>query len=261
MATLAQFRLALLKVSEKDIESDTGLSGALRLRKEDEFEIDYAPFEHIQSKAKIVIVGITPGAQQARNALKKAREVLLSGGTELEAIKSAKVFASFSGPMRSNLVAMLDYVGVPNLLGIDSSAALWTDRSELVHFTSVLRYPVYFKKRNYSGVPSMVNISALTWMLRSFLGQETKELPNALWVPLGPAATTGINWAVEKGLLDHNQVLWGLPHPSGANGERIAYFLKRKRRNELSSKTSPEKIDLAREHIISQIASMSLAAQ
>ena len=37
-----------------------------------------------------------------------------------------------------------------------------------------------------------------------------------------------------------------IPHPSGANAERIAYFLGQKPRDRLSAKTDPTRIDAAR---------------
>lgn len=39
------------------------------------------------------------------------------------------------------------------------------------------------------------------------------------------------------------RILDGLPHPSGANAERISYFLGKKAREVLSHKTNPKKID------------------
>lgn len=257
MTFLMQFRDALLSASESDIEKDPGLGGRLRLHQEGKFTIDYAPFEYVEANARIVIVGITPGSQQASNALKRARQSLLDKHDEFEAIKSAKVFASFSGPMRSNLIAMLDHIGIQRLLGINSTAALWAEKSKLVHFTSALRNPVYFNGKNYSGTPSMTRVPALTQMLEIFLGQEAKELSKAIWIPLGPAASAGVEWIVKKGFLGRGQILLGLPHPSPLNGERIAYFLQRKAREKLSSKTSSEKIDIARTNILSQIASMA----
>jgi len=48
-------------------------------------------------------------------------------------------------------------------------------------------------------------------------------------------------------------ILAGMPHPSGANGERISYFLGRKDRDKLSSKTNPDKIDHAKEALLEKI--------
>lgn len=256
MKSLTNFKTAILASSEREIERDSGLGGQLQLLKDGRFSVDYAPFEYVQPKARIVIAGITPGSLQAKNALKKARQVLLRGGSEAEAIKLAKVFASFSGPMRINLVAMLDHIGVHRFLGIPSTDQLWSDQNELAHFTSVLRNPVYYDNKNYSGTPPMDRHPVLTGMLDTLLCQEASTLPHALWVPLGPAASTGLEWIVKKGILRTENVLWGLPHPSGANGERIAYFLQRKNRGDLSTKTAPDRIDQGREKLTSQVAAL-----
>lgn len=114
----------------------------------------YSPFDYINTQAKIVIVGITPGTQQATNALIKAHDVLLSGGSAHQAKFEAKVFASFSGTMRGNLIEMLDYIGIHRVLNIASTNELFDDTSNLAHFTSVLRYPVLFNGKNYNGTPS-----------------------------------------------------------------------------------------------------------
>jgi hypothetical protein len=49
-------------------------------------------------------------------------------------------------------------------------------------------------------------------------------------------------------------VLAGLPHPSGANAERISYFLGRKSKEALSSKTNATKIDEAKLVLLKQLA-------
>ncbi|WP_303045736.1 hypothetical protein [Turicimonas muris] len=40
-----------------------------------------------------------------------------------------------------------------------------------------------------------------------------------------------------------------IPHPSGANAERIAYFLGKKKKEDLSAKTNPDKIDTEKHEI------------
>jgi hypothetical protein len=81
-------------------------------------------------------------------------------------------------------------------------------------------------------------------------------LPDAVWVPLGPKATEGVDWLVRNGVLNAARVLNGLPHPSGANAERIAYFLGRKARDALSFKTDATALNYARERLIGQIAAL-----
>lgn len=63
---------------------------------------------------------------------------------------------------------------------------------------------------------------------------------------------------MKEGALASDVVLDGLPHPSGANAERIAYFLGRKAREALSPKTSPAGLDAARDRLRAQVAALPL---
>jgi hypothetical protein len=253
---LFHYSNSIIGASEFELRSDPTLNGRLVLASEGALSISYAPFDYITPLAKVVIVGITPGAQQAANALTEARRQLLAGGTAEAALKAAKVFASFSGPMRTNLVAMLDYIGLNKWIGINSCSNLWSNSAELVHFTSALRYPVFVGGKNYSGNPSMSRTTILRDLVITRLGEEAAMLTDAIWVPLGPKAEEGLNLLTTANLVPKERVLAGLPHPSGANAERIAYFLDRKPREQLSAKTSADAIDRARERLANQIAQL-----
>ena len=54
-----------------------------------------------------------------------------------------------------------------------------------------------------------------------------------------------------------DRILDGLPHPSGANAERIAYFLGRKNKDALSVKTNAEKLDHAKSSMIRKIQALN----
>ena len=254
-----RFRSVILAASEAEIRSDPTLGGRLTIVREASVEVAYAPFDHVNPMARVVIVGITPGAQQASNALLSARAAALRGLSDEDALAEAKTFASFSGPMRTNLVDMLDRVGVAGHAGLRSCASLWAEDSGLVHFTSALRYPVFVNGANYSGNPSMTKTRVLQEVLREHLASEAAALPNAIWIPLGPKAAEGLGEVVRMGKLDPARVLEGLPHPSGANAERIAYFLGRKTREKLSTKTAAAAIDAARDRIVAQVRALAAA--
>jgi len=206
----------------------------------------YAPFDHVNPTARIAIVGLTPGLQQARNALSAARAALRRGASVNDAAAEAKVFASFSGPMRANLVAMLDRIGVARRLGVASTASLWGERADLIHFTSALRYPVFIDGENWSGQPDALRVPLMRDWLLTYLGEELRSLQGALLVPLGPKVSAMLAYLASQGVVDRSRILDGLPHPSGANAERIAYFLGQKPRDRLSAKTNPERLDAAR---------------
>jgi hypothetical protein len=69
----------------------TGMAGGKRI------DIAYAPLDHVNVDARIVVVGLTPGRQQMRNALMEARRCLRARRSDGDALAAAKVFASFSG--------------------------------------------------------------------------------------------------------------------------------------------------------------------
>jgi hypothetical protein len=259
MATelFSQFAPVIGSMSHDELEREIQNPARLLLERagvgQKMLEIAYAPFDFVNLDARIVIVGLTPGRQQMRNALHEARR-LLSTGASLETVaQGAKVFASFSGPMRNNLVHLLDNIGVARLLGLSTTGSLWNGNARFVHFTSALRYPVFLNSANYSGSPDILNTPLLAAQLRRWFAAEMKQLPNALFVPLGPKVGAALNRVAREIGINKNQVLSGLPHPSGANAERITYFLGRKSKSSLSSKTNPETLEAARETLLRQI--------
>jgi hypothetical protein len=68
-AELNRFADLLASVSEADLAADVTLGGRLVLTRSGELTVCYAPFDYIQRGARLVVVGITPGAKQAHNAL------------------------------------------------------------------------------------------------------------------------------------------------------------------------------------------------
>ncbi len=218
--------------------------------------VEYAPFDHFATDAELAIVGLTPGRVQAANALTSLKRELARGAPLDRALAIAKQTASFSGPMRANLIAMLDEVGLPEVFGRQSSSAFFDESEQLVHFTSSLRYPVYVAGENYSGNTSPLRHPLLRKMIETHLAEEAAALPRAVWVPLGKHAEAALLHLADGGVLDRSKVLTGLPHPSGANAERIAYFVGRKSRDQLSTKTNPDLIDDAKTQVLSQISGL-----
>lgn len=225
---------------------------SLRLETLQNLTVDYAPFDHVEKDAELVLVGLTPGRVQAANAIESMAVALRAGCSLEHALASAKRSASFSGPMRANLLALLDAIKVPALFG-RARAEEFFDGGTRVHFTSALRYPVYVDGRNYSGSPNPLRHPILTAMIERYLAAEMAQIKNAIWVPLGGHAETVLLHLSSRGQLDRTRILAGLPHPSGANAERIAYFLGRKSRETLSVKTNAAALDRARARLEIQI--------
>lgn len=219
-------------------------------------EMVYSPFDHMNPSARIVIVGLTPGLQQARNALAAARDALKKGASVETAAEQAKIYASFSGPMRTNLVRLLDHIGIARLLGVPSTAELWGQRTDLVHFTSALRYPVFVDGQNWSGQPDILRVPEMRGWLESYTGKELGLMRHALLVPLGPKVTEALAHLSRAGIIDAARVLNGLPHPSGANAERISCFLGDKPAALVSAKTNADSLLAARTKLIQQVSAL-----
>jgi hypothetical protein len=240
-----KFKTTIQHLSDAQISSGIW-PDELKISERGNLSVWYAPFDHVNASAKVILVGITPGRQQATNALVAARDALLRGKDDEEALRAAKLHASFSGPMRKNLVSMLDHIGLSRLLGISSCDSLWNANSDLAHFTSVLRYPVFKNHENYSGSPKISKTEFLKSAALRWTGEELSKVRNAWLVPLGGTVEDGLDVMIGAGLLDEGRVLKGVPHPSGANMERIKYFLGAKNRDALSSKVDAPSIDQAK---------------
>lgn len=218
--------------------------------------VAYAPFDHVARNARVAIVGITPGRVQATNALSAARSALDKRKSVPDALAEAKLTGSFSGPLRANLVAMLDAIGAADLLDVQTTAEMFRPGSQDVHFTSALRYPVLVGGQNYNGTPDMLRTPLLRRMVETHLAEEIRMLPDALWLPLGPRPETALLHLADQGLLDRKRILGGIPHPSGANAERVAVFLGRKPPELASRRTNSAKLLNAFKALAAQIAAL-----
>jgi len=235
-------------------------SPTMTIARDGALRVAYAPFDHIARNARIVIVGITPGRVQALNALLAARNVIERGGHVPEALAEATLTGSFSGPLRANLVAMLDAIGVAKTLGVETMAEVFRPGSQDVHFTSALRYPVSVNGQNYNGTPDMLKTPLLRRMVDTHLAEEARMLPDAIWLPLGPRPEAALRHLAGKGLLNRKRILSGLPHPSGANAERVTVFLGRKSPELASRQTNPAKLLSAFKALSAQIAGLKGAS-
>lgn len=252
----SRFAEAIQTVDLTAVDRPSLVPPAFLLDSEGTLEVRYIPFETVNAGARVVLVGLTPGFTQWRNALAEAQAQLRQGASAEQALMAAKRTGAFSGTLRPNLVALLDSIGLHQWLRVDSCRALFDQRANLLHSTSLLRHPVTKDALNYSGSPDPTRSPFLRKQIERYFAHEARLLANAVFVPLGPAAGAGLRWLVAEGVLRGDQIMEGLPHPSGANAERIAYFLGRKAAQDLSSKTNAVLLDRARAGLKSQVAKL-----
>lgn len=209
-----------------DFDKGSILNKKFELYNKNDMKIYYAPHnEIINKKAKIFIVGITPGWTQTCIAYKTAHEGLIKG-LDYERIKQeCKKNSRFAGSMRTNLIEMLDNLGLQKKLYIDSCSELFENEDELLHTTSMIPYPVFIKDKNYTGSnPKILDNEILESYLKKYFYKELEKLPNALIIPLGKAVEEVLEVIINKNIIKREQCLLGFPHPSGANGHRKKQF-------------------------------------
>ena len=251
------FAPVIRTLSASELEGAPSLFDKLQLEKRDDLAICYAPFEFVNEDARIVLVGITPGKQQMLNALREARHQLDLGRSDRDVLMAAKHVGGFSGEIRTHLVNLLDHIGIQHWLSISSCAELFGSSASLVQTASVLRNPVFFRRGDYNGTPKIVRNELLKEHLLSHFAKDIPALSKAVFIPLGKPVVDALAFLAEEGVLDPKRVLFGLPHPSPQNIERIKYFLGQKPRELLSVKTNPDKLDLARSEVIRQVQALA----
>lgn len=185
--------------------------------------IYYAPFEYINPNAKVVIAGITPGLYQMRQSFEAIRD--LADAPDEEALRAVKQRGSFSGPIRKNLVTMLDDLELHHHLGLPTTLDLFGEANHLVQNTAVLPYPVFYKGKNYNGSsPDMLKTDLFRSYVEGSFADEMAVLEDALILPMGINVRRAVETLVDKGIIAPERVVSGFPHPSGGNGHRHRIF-------------------------------------
>ena len=206
--------------AHKKINKSTIVSNKFLINRENNIKIYYAPFDYVNSKAKIMIVGITPGFQQMLQSFQ-----VINDGKSLKEVKDQ---SSFKGSMRTSLVKYLDELEVNKKLKIKSCESLFNKNSKYLHSTSLVKYPVFDKGKNYAGSNILKKKILLEFIEKNFL-QELKTLNKAIIIPLGNTVSSTIEYLNNKYDLKLACFLNGFPHPSGANVRKNIQFKENKR--------------------------------
>jgi hypothetical protein len=190
-------------------------------------DVYYAPFHNLNPNARLALLGLTPGWTQMEEAFRAARKGLSYGLDGQHLFEQIDRTGSFSGPMRKNLVEMLDGIGINALLGISSCLSLFDTLHHLVHFTSVVSAPIFKNGENYRGsAPPLLQVPKLKEWVVENLAIELASMPQAVIVPLGRVADAAIRFLKQNVISLDRRCLAGFPHPSGANGHRQQDFTR-----------------------------------
>jgi hypothetical protein len=216
-----RFRDAIVTLPTKDrYERADLLCARFHLFTENGLDVYYAPFHYMNRKARVVLIGLTPGWTQMERAFWAAKEGLTRNLDGEDLFRWISSTGSFSGPMRTLLIGMLDGIGLDRCLEVASCAELFSQANHLVHFTSAISAPVFKDGKNYTGNPSPLKVGTLRKFIINNLGQELRLLPDAVVVPLGKVAGEAVKFLESQRLIAFDRCLMDFPHPSGANGHR-----------------------------------------
>ena len=225
--TLYDYKDIIKKLPLKDkYTKEELLTEDFLLDKENNIEVYYAPHnEYINSEAKIFIIGITPGFQQMSTAIAMARKELEYNNNIEEMQYKCKVAGRFSGSLRKNIISMLDEIRLKNVLHLNSCSELFGKKDYLLHTVSLIPYPVFVKKQNYTGhTPKLIKSEFLMKYIYNNFINELRQLDDyrdVLLIPLGKAVEEVLDKLEKEGYIDNKQILRGFPHPSGANVNRL----------------------------------------
>ena len=195
-----KFTPIIQSLTQAELNGAPSLNERLRIVQDGQLEVCYVPFEHINTNARVVVVGITPGRTQMINAIQEARRQLDAGADAPKALAAAKKVGAFSGAMRPNLSNLLNHVGVNKWLGIDSCEELFGNASDLVQTTSVLRNAVFVNGGNYNGTPNMTRTQVLRDQMLTQFGDDAKALKDAVFIPLGDKVAEALRFVADQGL-------------------------------------------------------------
>ena len=113
-------------------------------------------------------------------------------------------------------------------LKIKSCESLFNKNSKHLHTTSLVKYPVFDKGKNYSG-SNILKKKILTEFIEKNFLKELKTLKKAIIIPLGNTVSSTIEYLNNKYDLKLACFLKGFPHPSGANARKNIQFKENKR--------------------------------
>ncbi len=230
-----KYRDSILRLQK--IEKSSIFSNDFLLCDDSDLKVYYSPHnEYINCSARIVIIGITPGWRQTYLAFQTAKTGLDKEESDERICFQCKMKARFEGTMRSNLVAMLDELGLQHRIGLPSCADLFLTDNNLLHTTSIIKYPCLYRDKNYGGhTPPIMDSHILrNYVENSFLEELCCIENGALVIPLGVAVETVFRDIGIHRILPQGEILWGFPHPSGLNAHRFFQF-NRNRENLLQT--------------------------
>ena len=187
------------------------------------FSEHYAPgFELVNPKARVALIGYTPGRSQGENAWSALKQTA-HRSPPLSRLEVCHEAAAFSG-LRSRIDQMADQAGLLKHLSLSSLS----DRAS-VAMTSRWVFPVFNNGKNYTLNPQACQRNS--WLAKRCsehlqdLFATCSDLDAAVFLGDGKSAIKALELHQSLADIPQQVEVYVLPHPSGANNGRISAFL------------------------------------
>ena len=194
------------------------------MRKKIDYDIlEDTSFEYVNERAEVVIVGITPGNSQINKS---------EGLVDSKEYKRAYAFSGTT--MRKNIIAMLDFIHVNDLLGIETCKSLWADDFDEVEMTSLLKRPTYMvseggendKKEMFNDVSRIFENDKLKEEFERGFKYDCSLYSNAkLYVACGKGVYEVLQQLQSDGTISRYAKVVAIAHPSGQNCGGVGCYL------------------------------------
>lgn len=190
-------------------------------------QVFYTPFSHVETRAKLAIVGITPGTTQLEMSYDRAQALLRAGLPEADILRDVKSHGAFGGAMRTRLLKMLRHFGFASLLGVRDEADLWGSAAHLLHSTSVVPHAAFVDGKMFNG--TFEQIRSAPALLESFERDFVPELAmlpaDTVFLALGSTPLAALDHCTDRGLVARERILGALAHPSGSGGSQVDIYV------------------------------------
>ncbi len=194
--------------------------------------IEKSYFDYVNKDAEVMILGITPGPNQAVDVEDAKR---LSK-------KELKRKYAFSGTlMRKNLIDELNYILLNKFLNIKDCKSLWEDDFSRVEMTSLLKNAVYENNESKTPFNETQKINKNKQLKNEFengFKNDCKKYKNLrIIIALGKKIKIIIDELQKEGIIDSSVKILSIPHPSGGNNGQVSYFLGRSSNEKYNNET------------------------
>ena len=190
---------------------------------EKKYDFKETGFEsYVNKDAEVIIVGVTPGNNQLG----------FYQNYRLSPLEIKRKYAFNGEPMRSNLINMLNHIGVNRLLGIQSCETLWENDFHLVEMTSLLKRATFVKANGkmFNKAEKIIGNPELKEEFNKGFVKDCKLYNKAiLFVACGPGVYNVLMELFKKGVIKNSII--GIAHPSGQNGNWVNCYLNKKEAN------------------------------